>query len=475
MLIGIQDGKMWTAIFVVSLFISDIQGCPLVCSCIADTVSCRNRNLNTVPSFDANDFNGVKVLDLSYNNFTSLPSNAFSNAHCEKLLLHHNRIHSIASDSFGASLSKEIQYLDISNNQLTTLPHALGNLSILKSLNVSNNFQGGNVLDLTDSVMKALGDTITEFVFGSLQQEEWPRTLNHLQTLERLEVTGLHPSLTIIPPEGFHGFETTVTEMSIHDTNLLAVPLGISSLRNLKTLNFDYNINTGDQGMLIQSFPTGNGTKLVNLSLKGNSLTVFPSVLKYLNHLVKFTIDDNPLDFLSEESAENLKTLQELSIRNCSLERIPAALSTIANLKAIDLSKNAIETIEQRDLVGFANITSLTLSDMPLKYISRDSLQPLYSMKELIMNNTQLTEVPIAINFTTSLVKVSIGMNHLDCMCENMVWLLVKLSRCSTPSTRPMTVIGDCDTIHSTVEDYLTHYTPNCPGYKEACNIAPYG
>jgi hypothetical protein len=136
---------------------------------------------------------------------------------------------------------------------------------------------------------------------------------------------------------------------------------------------------------------------------------------------------------------------------------------------------NTIETIEQQDLEGFRRIKTLVLSNMPLKYISRDSLRPLHSIKEITMNNTLLTEVPRALNFTTTLEKVNLGNDRLDCMCENMVWLLHKVVGCNAKGTRQFKVFGDCDTIYSTVDDYLTNYAPYCPQYKEICNIMPYG
>jgi Leucine-rich repeat (LRR) protein len=74
---------------------------------------------------------------------------------------------------------------------------------------------------------------------------------------------------------------------------------------------------------------------------------VFPRVLRYLQKLVKFSIDDTPIDFLSENSVEGLSSLRELTLRNCSLERVPAALATIPHLETIDLSLNTIETISQ--------------------------------------------------------------------------------------------------------------------------------
>ena len=150
-------------------------------------------------------------------------------------------------------------------------------------------------------------------------------------------------------------------------------------------------------------------------------------------------------------------------------------MSVIQNLKEIDFSFNAIKTVEQKDLTGLSNITKLVLSNMPLQYVSRDSLQPLRAIKELFMDNTDITEVPLAVNFTNSLAKVSLGQNRIDCMCENMVWLLYKVMNCNLDGMKKFHVIGDCDTIHATVEDYLINYVPRCPEYKELCDIMPYG
>ncbi|XP_076095902.1 uncharacterized protein LOC143066927 [Mytilus galloprovincialis] len=451
-----------------------VHTCPSLCTCIADTISCNNRGLTIVPSFSSADMSGVRVLDLSHNNFTSLPVNAFPNSHFETLKLDHNRLRTLPNGTF-QGVASDIKNIDLSNNELLTLPDALAALDHLISLNVSNNYRGSSDINLPNNVMRALGDTLEEFTFGSIKQTDWPRTLNHFQNLHRLEITSLHPNLIILPPTGFHGFETTLVELSIHDTNLLTVPIGISKLRNLLTLNYDNNRNTGDSGILLQSFPTSSNSKLSTLSLKGDSLTIFPLVLKYLQKLTKFSIDNNPLDFLSETSVEGLHTLRELTIRNCSLERIPAALATIAALGSIDFSFNAIETVEKRDLQGFTNIQKLTLSNMPLKYISRDSLAPLHSLQVLELNNTALTEVPLAINFTDNLKNVSIGHNRIDCMCENMVWLFHKAVECNPTGVHGFQVIGECDTIHATVEEYLTNFVQRCPGYKEICNIMPYG
>lgn len=451
-----------------------VHGCPISCSCIADEIACSYRRLTSLPSFSSSDFINVRVLDLSHNNFTSLPSNAFQNAKIETLRLNNNHIRSISNGSFNG-LESTLQNLDLSNNELIKLPSALSDLNVLRSLNVSNNYRGSTNLELTASVMRALGDTVTEFTFGSVEQLEWPFELGaHLQTLHRLEVTSLHPDLIVIPPTGFHSFESTLTDLSIHDTNLLAVPLGISNLWNLKTLNYDYNLNTGDRGILLQSFPTSNKSKLETLTLKGDRLTVFPLVLKYLRHLKSFSIDDNALKLVSEETVEGLNTLQTLTIRNCSLERIPAALGNINLLRDIDFSFNSIETVEQRDLVGFGHIQKLTLANTPLKYISRDSLQPLLTLRDLNLNNTELTQVPMAINATTTLLKISMGGNQLDCMCENLGWLLYKEVGCNKTAHHQFRVIGECDTIHATLDHYLKTYVPDCPGYKEKCQIPPY-
>jgi hypothetical protein len=90
-------------------------------------------------------------------------------------------------------------------------------------------------------------------------------------------------------------------------------------------------------------------------------------------------------------------------------------------------------------LEGFSRIKTLVLSNMPLKYISRDSLTPLHSIKEITMNNTLLTEAPRVFSHIQSkrslpmltFSKVVVKFNALGTSVSNVLFIVISLIECN--------------------------------------------
>ncbi|KAK3096032.1 hypothetical protein FSP39_022183 [Pinctada imbricata] len=287
-----------------------------------------------MPSFSSADRIGLDyhILDASNNRISYLTSSSFANAPFTKVILSNNELNSsttsIPDNAFNGD-EKSIFELDLSSNHLTSLPLALTHLSNITMLDVTDNPIAYST-DFTYRAMKAMGDSMRDFRFGSQQLEEWPKTLNHFQQLQKLEVDGISSRLQVVPPEGFRGFETTLLELNIHHTSLIGVPIGISKLRNLQTLHFDDNPYVKNRGVLVQSFPIfGTSHKLRELTLNNDGLTKFPEVIKYLRGLQSLSLDENILDFVSDANLLGNITINSLTLRNCKLSRVPGALSDL--------------------------------------------------------------------------------------------------------------------------------------------------
>jgi Leucine-rich repeat (LRR) protein len=84
---------------------------------------------------------GENILDLSYQNMTSVPRDLFSNTTLTTLDLSHNAL--------PGALPGEVRYLsklevlDLSDNTFTGVPAEVGQLSLLKELDLSNNALSG--------------------------------------------------------------------------------------------------------------------------------------------------------------------------------------------------------------------------------------------------------------------------------------------------------------------------------------------
>ena len=449
--------------------------CPINrCSCRDGIVDCSRRNINILPNFpsDQNFYSTYSFLDVEGYNLTSIPNGALDNAYFKKITLKNNVISRIGNSAFHGEANHLVE-LDLSGNKLNALPLALSELAQITKLDISGNPILSDI-NFTDSVMRAIGDTMLDFSFGSRDLDVWPKSLRHFPLLQRLTLNGASNRLTIIPPDGFHGFETTLLFLNIRDTHLIAVPLGISKLQNMKELHFDNNPFVGDRGILVQSFPTGASSKLQTMSLNGDSLTKFPVVLTYLPALRNLSMDDNPLFYVDDNALGEIRTVRYLSIKNCSLNRIPAAMSDFLFLKDLDISSNTINTIEENDLQDLRFLEHLVLSNNTLKYISEDAFGRVPRIKTLDFTNTALTKVPVAIKKVwPCLENVYLDNNAIDCMCETLVWLRELRDDCRHDGF-PISIHGTCDTIYDNIEHYIEAYIPQCPEYKAEKHIPPY-
>eukprot|EP00105_Crassostrea_gigas_P027234 XP_011448489.1 PREDICTED: leucine-rich repeats and immunoglobulin-like domains protein 3 [Crassostrea gigas] len=450
--------------------------CPTGCSCRNRYVDCSGRRHTTMPDFSSLGVaSNYDTLDMRNNNLTTLDNASFVGAPFETVYLSHNNLADrfISAGAF-EGLVDSVKILDLGFNNIQKLPTALKELNMVEELDVSHNpmrFSNSFPAD----IMRAMGDTITAFTFGNNQLVSWPESLNHFVQLQKLHVDQLGSFMQVLTPEAFHGFETTLLYLKIENTNLIAVPIGISKLKNLEELHFDDNPQITDKGVLIQSFPLKfEPPKLRIVSLDGDGLTKFPPVLKYLRALDKLSLDRNLLDFLSDASIEGNVTATELSLVNCGLDRIPGALSDLHYLTHLDLSQNDIKTIEHNDLENLPTLEQLVIQNASLEYISNNAFAALHHLVSLDLRLTNLKQVPIALNLMHPCpAKVDLIGNKVDCMCETLVWLATKTEWCQAQGS-PMDITGDCDTIDSTVKNYVAKYIPNCPQYKVDHNIAPY-
>ncbi|XP_061177353.1 leucine-rich repeat protein SHOC-2-like [Saccostrea echinata] len=410
-------------------------------------------------------------LDLSYNRILNIQSYQFRGTHFKEIYLQGNNLQNISLGAF-EDVENTLLLLDLSNNKLRNLPPSLADLHSLETLDITHNPLTRGT-DYTESVMRALGDTLTDLKIGSETLTSWPTSLHHLPILNRLTVASLSRFIRDIGAESFHGFETTLQYLNIKNTYLLAVPIAISKLKNLKELHFDQNPYVTDRGVLIQAFPL-NSPYLQTLSLNRDSLTEFPRVLRYLPALKNFSLDDKNLRYLSDLNIGDLRTVTNLTLRNCSLLRVPAALSQIRYLKVLDLSLNGIVTIDTNDMKDLRYLEAFIIRNSSLKYISENAFGRVPRLKTLDFRSTHLTSVPKAINTVwPCLEKVLLDENKVDCMCETLVWLREKRDTCVSDAF-PMKIEGHCDTIHDTIEHYIEEYIPRCPEYKELHNIPPY-
>ncbi|KAJ8309808.1 hypothetical protein KUTeg_011673 [Tegillarca granosa] len=442
--------------------------CPAGCQCANKEVNCNGQGMTNVPlSFRLYKYD---KLDLSNNLISVISSDALANFFVKEILIRNNSIFYIDDNAF-RGLGDRLEVLDISYNKLATLPTAFRYLNTLFSLDIRGN--PIPVSGFIDSVTRAIGDTVTKFAFGHLTAlQKWPPGISHFPRLTDLELDGAY--IFYLPQNSFHSFENTLTNLTIQNTQLSTVPLGLSHLSRLLEFHFDHNHNAGDNGIIEQSFV--GLSKLRTLSLKDNRLNSFPFVLNPLVELNDLSLDDNKLIVISDEAVKDINNskIQNLRLVNCSLDRIPGAITgrngNLQHLQLLDFSKNNIKSLDRIDLQNLHSLQTLYLAgNQNLQYVSDSALSNLLNLTSIDLSDTGIKTVPNAFKNIPSLQYLNLENDSIECTCDLVDFKI----RVDKTELRNGQILGNCATITSSIRNYLDNFVIHCPEYNSFTSAIP--
>ena len=447
---------------------------PSPCLCTPGIINCEGKGLTSVPTYRSSTSTKFHTLLLANNNISVIPPNAFvglSSVNVSTIRLDRNNINVIAQSAF-QGIQDNVLDISLSDNLITSLPMAFSSLSKLKSLDVAGNpipgFTGsgrhGHGSDgLTNIVMTNIGDTLTSFRFGSRTAlQTWPHSLKHLIQLQELTVSG--SAVAYFPANAFYGFEHTLRKLTIEYASLARVPIGINSLTRLDELHLDNLEYPFDDSSMIAAPFTRIANTLKVLSLKNDSLTVFPEAIQQLNSLKSLILDGNNLEFVSDEAIKLLKSsnVTSLSLQNCNLKRVPGAISDLINLLSLKLDGNYIRSLESTDLHNLNHLRTLTVSQNPLKYISDNALCGLNQLINFDLVNTSLTEVSKSFQNLKKLRRLDLTDSKIDCTCD-VTWMNKWRAQCQ--HSGQVEIMGQCETINMEIEKYIDDRLLSCPDF----------
>jgi Leucine-rich repeat (LRR) protein len=170
--------------------------------------------------------------------------------------------------------------LDLSWNQLKTLPEEIGELKNLITLDLA-----GNQLESLPPEIEKLTNLST-LDLSRNQLECLPPEIEKLTKLIRLDLS--RNQLECLPPE----IEklTKLIRLDLYNNQLTTLPEGIGKLKNLTTLDL-----AGNQ---LESLPADIAelTNLTVLNLSYNQLESLPADIGKLKNLTSLFLSDNPLE-----------------------------------------------------------------------------------------------------------------------------------------------------------------------------------
>ncbi|GLJ26929.1 hypothetical protein SUGI_0527090 [Cryptomeria japonica] len=202
-------------------------------------------------------------------------------------------------------LSSSVVKLDLSNNNLETLPEAVASLVNLASLDLHSNQLTSlpdsigrlvklKVLNISGNMLAALPDGIEaccameELIADFNQLTRLPEGLGfELVNLQRLSVHSNR--LNRLPYSTSHMMRLRV--LDVHLNHLGSLPTDMENLTNLEILNLSQNFN------YLLSLPDSIGglSALVELDISYNHIKMLPNSIARLENLQRLKVEGNPL------------------------------------------------------------------------------------------------------------------------------------------------------------------------------------
>ncbi|CAG2103310.1 unnamed protein product [Medioppia subpectinata] len=442
----------------VAVMASEEELCPKQCSCLGSLVDCSKRRLTAVPqpipkwcellelsyntlnTIDMNAFIGLKSLfrlDLSHTQMKKLDTNLFINRmtnesenpiqdlklnnnlltqfpqlngliHLKQLVLHHNNIDSLLNTS--TDLYPEIESIDLSNNQLTTIVSNFfaNHSSHLNSINLSNNritsIEKNSFDNLTHLEVLRLSknriSSVPKELFRKLTAlKELDLSRNRLESLEGLVFHGMESlqtlklrknQLTNLFDGAFWGLNK-IQFLYLDHNNLSSIRKGwLYGLSSLNQLIISHN--------QIQDID-GDGweftSKLSDLDLSNNRIhSITKDTFSRLHSLQYLTLTYNEIAFIDDSAFRLLSALEVLELNHnqisWTIEDSSGSFEGLSRLKTLGLAFNYIKSISKRAFTGLTNLEILDLNDNPIASIQDQSFQWFNNLQELRLNTTDL-------------------------------------------------------------------------------------
>ncbi|CAO2834610.1 unnamed protein product [Amaranthus hypochondriacus] len=301
----------------------------------------------------------LRVLDLSYNNFSGqIPTNFSETSQLMLINLSSNRFSGAIPASIG--LLQSLQYLWLDSNLLVgTIPSAILNCTSLVHISAEDNFISGSIPATIGAmpqleILSLTSNNLSGVVPASL-------FCNESSTMSvRFVFLGLNSLTGLVKPPNGCTFNGGLEVLDLHENRIVGeLPDWVADIPTLRVLDFSSNLFTGS---LIPDY--GNLTVLEELRVANNSLRgQVPSQFAQCRFLKVLDLEGNHFSGRIPNFLGNLKILRVLSLgRNSFLGSIVIDVGSIQSLEVLNLSENELTGVVPNEVLQLSNLTTLNLS-----------------------------------------------------------------------------------------------------------------
>uniref|UniRef100_A0A6I8PDQ9 Leucine-rich repeat-containing G-protein coupled receptor 4 n=1 Tax=Ornithorhynchus anatinus TaxID=9258 RepID=A0A6I8PDQ9_ORNAN len=318
--------------------------------------------------------------DVSMNNITKLPEDAFKNfPFLEELRLAGNDLSFIHPRALSGL--KELKVLTLQNNQLKTVPsEAIRDLGSLQSLRLDAN----HITSVPEDSFEGLAQLRHLWLDDNSLVEVPVRPLSNLPTLQALTLA--LNKITSIPDFAFTNLSSLVV-LHLHNNKIKTLGRQcFDGLDNLETLDLSYN-NMGELSQAIKALRS-----LKELGFHSNYISIIPDGAFVGNPLLRtIHLYDNPLSFVGNSAFHNLSDLHSLVIRGASMVQWFPNLTGTLNLESLTLTGTKISSIPNNLCQKQKMLRTLDLSYNEIKELP--SFNGCSALEEISFQHNQIYEI----------------------------------------------------------------------------------
>jgi Leucine-rich repeat (LRR) protein len=245
---------------------------------------------------------------------------------------------------------EHVFYLDLSNQQLTTLPSEMSTLKNLISLNLS-----GNNIEHLPSEMTSLGQ-LTSIDLSGNKRLDVDRTITHLGLHASIENLTLSNCNMVYLPSSV-GMLTKVSTLDLSGNQLVHLPNELTQLRALESMNLSDNV------LHSLGWYASRWLNLKKLNLSGNPELDYGKAFEALGMIELETLTLGELPRVPKSIKKlNIKTL---NLENVSSNKLQPSIAEIASLQEVRLSNcknlttnqvlDVLREVEQLQLLSLDN------------------------------------------------------------------------------------------------------------------------
>ncbi|XP_065850212.1 probable LRR receptor-like serine/threonine-protein kinase At2g24230 [Euphorbia lathyris] len=318
----------------------------------------------SIPDSTIGKLNDLKVLDLSNNKITALPSDFWSLGSLITLNLSFNQISGSLTNNVGNFGRLEI--FDLSNNNFTAeIPAAISSLSSLRVLKLDGNgFQGTIPLGILQCTSLTLIDLSLNKLSGPL-------------------------------PDGFGAAFPKLETLNLAGNSIKGRDSDLFELKSITSLNISGNLFHGSaMGLFLEMLEV---LDLSRNQFEGHISQVQLNSSYNLSHLIHLDLSENQL---SGDILPNLSQAHNLKYLNLAFNRFPRQkfppIDTIWQLEYLNLSKTSLIGDVPSDVVQLVNLHTLDLSENHLS--GQIPLLPVKKLQVVDVSHNNLSgEIPISL------------------------------------------------------------------------------